>query len=257
MPHFLLAFLAAASCLAATSSDFDTLKSLKADLSKRRAGGFDLLLNQWETRLGSKAVAPLLQIAADRRESDADRYIALMGAARLGGTDLAPVLTRYLDDKSWMIRSGALRVLRALGHPSTGRAVLPLLRDPALVVRSEAVETVEKLRPPGSEEALLSVLEHPANYHAGKAQWIARKALRALVTLKASGAAPRLRPLLSNEHGKDPQLQAATVEALEALTGKTVQKGASLAARVQAWDKSLAPPAGRSPASSPRSPEAN
>jgi hypothetical protein len=71
------------------------------------------------------------------------------------------------------------------------------------------------------------------NYHAGKAQWVPGKALAALVKLKASSAAPRLKPLL--RHKADPKLQRETVEALTALTGRKLKPQAPLAAQVEAW----------------------
>jgi HEAT repeat protein len=224
--------------LAHSAPGVETL--LRGDLATRKTASFNQLFTRWETRHGSQAVAPLVKIARDRKLQDPDRYVALMGAAKLGGRELAPVLATFLKDKSWMIRSGALRALSALGHPDTAPSVLPLLRDPALVVRSEAVDAVEKLRPAGAVEALMSAIEHGANYHAGKAQWVPQKALSALVTLKAKGIEGRLRPLL--KHELDPALQLRTVETLEKLTGRSLKSGAPLRERVREWESALAAP---------------
>jgi HEAT repeat protein len=210
---------------------------LRNDIRDRRSSTFDALLKRWQGSYGTRAVPPLIKIAADRGTADPDRFIALMGAAKLGGTEMAPILTPFLKDRSWMIRSGALRALAALNDPRTAREVLPLLNDPALVVRSEAVDAVERLRPEGAVDALISTIEHSHNYHAGKAQWVPQKALAALVSLKAVEVAPKLRPLL--RHELDPELQKLTVETLEALTGKKLKQGASIAERIKAWDTEL------------------
>ena len=90
-----------------------------------------------------------MQIASDPRNEDSNRYVALMSAAKLGGPSGAPFILSFLKDRSWMMRSGALRALTALENPKTAEAVLPLLRDPALVVRAEAV--LPLLRDPALE----------------------------------------------------------------------------------------------------------
>jgi HEAT repeat protein len=210
--------------------------SLRKEISQRGSSAFAPLLQSWHIRFGTAAVTPLLQVASAQRPElknmeDADRYIALMGAAKLGGFEAAPLLTRFLKDKSWMIRSGALRALSALKNPTTALAVLPLLQDPALVVRLEAVEAVLKLQPAGASEALLATLEHGANYHGGKAQWVPQKALLALASLHASGLAPRLKPLL--DHEQDPDLQKQTLATVESLTGKHFKNNASLPERIR------------------------
>lgn len=214
---------------------------LLKEIQRRPAGSFEPLLHAWEKRHGIAAVDPLLEAAADKsRAEDSVRYIALMGAAKLGGKETAPRLVVFLRDGSWMIRSGALRALTALRNPATAAAVLPLLRDPALVVRLEAVEAVEKLQPEGGAEALLATLEHAANYHGGKAQWVPQKALAAIAKLNATKLAPRLKPLL--EHESDPELQKRTVATLETLTGKRLKLGAPLVERVREWKVALRPP---------------
>lgn len=212
-------------------------RELRKGLASHRAVSFAKLLRSWETRFGTRAVTPLVAIAGDASLEDTDRYVAVMGAAKLGGKAIAPSLLPLLGDPSWMIRSATLRALSALNHPETGKQVLPLLKDKALLVRSEAVETVARLRPEGSVDALLGALEYSENYHGGKAQMVPQKALSALVALGAREAAPRLAPLLSHE--RDPELQKRTVEALESLTGKRFRKTASLADQVKAWKSEL------------------
>jgi HEAT repeat protein len=219
---------AAASPLSAT---------LRSDLTTRRNNSFDALLLHWAKQHGATASLPLLELTRDTRLADADRYLALMGAARLGGQALAPQLVPTLKDRSWMLRSGTLRALSALKNPVTRDAVLPLLKDPSLVVRTEAVEAIRILRPEGAREALLQALESPANYHRGIAQWVPKRALQALAAIQAKDAAPRLLPLLNR--AVDPALQATTIETLESLTGKKLGKTGPLKVRVEAWKREL------------------
>ena len=150
------ALLLSTSAIAAEATP--TLSSLKKELSLPRATGasnsFEPLIQSWQKRYGTHAVEPLLELAAGNLNlDDPERYMAFMGAAKLGGKENAPKLVRFLKDRSWMIRSAALRALTALKNPSTAPATLPLLRDPALVVRLAAVDAVEKLQPPGAAEA--------------------------------------------------------------------------------------------------------
>ena len=208
---------------------------LKSDLKALQSSSFNRLLLQWEKKYGVQAFRPLLEIASDRTDEDSHRYIALMGAAKLGGFTTARAFIPFLKESSWMLRAAALRTVASLGNPESGPSVIPLLRDPALVVRAEAIEAIKKLQPSGSSQAILETLNDPANYHAGKALWVPQKALSALVALQVKSAAPQLKPLL--RHEKDPDLQLRTVQALESLTGKHLEPGAPLSSRVRAWLK--------------------
>lgn len=220
--------------LAATPPTSDVLKN---EIVGRKSSDFKTLLSLWEKSYGPKAVDPLLAVAADRKLSDPDRYIALMGAAKLGGSATASQLVPYLKDGSWMIRSGALRALMVLNRPETSSHVLPLLKDPALVVRRQAVDAVEKLRPEGTVEALMGALESSNNYHHGKAQWVPNRALQVLSKLGSKEIAPRLQPLL--KHDQDPSLLKEAIATLESLTGRKLASGKPLKAQVQAWKAAL------------------
>lgn len=213
------------------------LALLKQQITARKSLDFEALLSDWERDYGARAVAPLAKIASDGHAEDTHRYIAIMGMARLGGSGAATGITAYLKDKSWMIRSAALRALRVIGGDEVGPAVLAMLKDPALVVRLEAVETVERLRPTGAARALAETLERGENYWGGKAQWVPQRALGALAYLGAKDTIPRLKPLLARKD--DPKLVQQTVLTLESLTGKSFARGASLAEQATAWRKYL------------------
>jgi HEAT repeat protein len=235
---FATAILASSSSYAAIPKhDPSISRALKQDLGKRSTRSFEAMLKTWESRYGAQAVDPLLRIASDRKNSDPDRYIALMGVAKLGGKTQAPKISGFLKDPSWMLRSACLRVLGAFQEPTTASRILPLLKDPALVVRLEAVQTLEKLKPVGSEEALVAVLRDERNYHAGKAQWVPQRALTALVTLNAKSSAPKLLPLLGRT--SDPELQRQTVAALESLMGRKLKNGKPLPEQVASWRAEL------------------
>jgi HEAT repeat protein len=213
------------------------MTSLKSDLATRNGTSFDHLLVRWERQYGVKAVEPLLSIAGDSKNPDADRYVALMGAARLGGYSSAPLFVPFLKDSSWMIRSASLRVLTALENAETAQAVLPLLKDPALVVRLEAVNSALKLKPVGVVPGLVDSLNDEANYHGGKALWVPQKAIEALVTLRAKEALPKLRPLL--DRSTDPEFLAKTVDALDTLAGQMPESELATSDRVTRWKVAL------------------
>src|SRR5262249_38406989 len=111
------------------------LREVRADLAQLHAPDFEPLLQKWEQAYGTDGFGTLLWLAKDKKESDSHRYIALMGAAKIGGQASAPELVPLLKDPSWMVRSAALHALGGLGNPATSEAVLTLLHDPALVVR--------------------------------------------------------------------------------------------------------------------------
>lgn len=188
---------------------------------------FDPLLKNWVSQYGTDAVSPLLDLASDHKISDPQRYIALMGAVKLGGLATLPSILPLLKDSSWMIRSAALRAITALYPPSSAQTlnaelkgkveteILARLHDPALVVRLEAIQSVETLKPHGAENALVALLGRSENYHHRIAQWVPQRALKALQKLEAVEIAPLLEPYL--EHSHDPELQKATRETLERL----------------------------------------
>jgi HEAT repeat protein len=175
---------AAPASQVSSSNQREIVQNVIKDIRRRNTASFEGLLSIWEKHYGTRAVAALLQVAQDRSLSDTDRYVAIMGVAKIGGSQSAPLLSPLLKDPSWMIRNAALRALTALGNPTTAPRVIPLISDAALVVRLEAVQSLEKLHPAGTEAALVAAIRAPENYHAGRAQWVPSRALEALRHLR-------------------------------------------------------------------------
>ena len=221
---------------------FSAQASLTTDIQQqiqsRKSSDFKVLLKRLESNYGSRAVDPLLRLANDTRLSDPDRYIALMGSAKIGGKGIAPRILPFLKDSSWMIRNGALRALSVLKDPRTGPGVLKLLQDPALVVRLEAVAAVESLRPSDAAPALVRAIHDKANYHGDKAQWVPLRALQALEKIGNRAIAQKL-TLLLDRH-QDPALLQQTIKTLEKLTGKKVESGRPLRVKAAGWKRELA-----------------
>lgn len=220
------------------------IKKELAQHLKQSGAGFENLLSNWERNYGTQAVSPLLSIARDKKNKDTYRYVAILGAARLGGAQAKKEITGFLSDRVWMIRMASLRGLTALykaqriteGEITTG--ISRLLTDPALVVRNEAVISMRKLQIQSLTPKLIRVLVDKKNYHHGKPLWVPEKALFALQELKAPGSlAKGLYPVLQTQ--KDPTFLNLVVNTLEKMTGKTLARGQPIRLRVQAWKKEL------------------
>lgn len=230
----------------------ELIKTLLKDLRQTPTQhSFDPLLQKWNQTYGASAVPLLLQLASDSQLTDSQRYIAIMGAAKLGGSATAPMILPFLKETSWMIRTASLRALAAILNPAqenpslidaqTRSNLFSLLHDPALVVRLEAVQVIETLKPKGAEEALAEILQRPENYHHQIAQWVPQRVLKALETLQAQKAAPLIEPLL--HHSQDPELQKAALETLQSLTGKKISpelKKLPIAEQIREWKRIIA-----------------
>jgi HEAT repeat protein len=169
----------------APSKDQSALYSqIENDLTEQRhSQDFSELLNQWENQLGKKAIPPLLSIAQNSEKTDTSRYIAIMGAAKLGGESILPQIAEISEDSSWMVRNAVLQALRMIGNAESGKIALKLSKDPALVVRLEAIQTLGLLQPEGTKETLLEAILDLSNYHRGKALWVPEAALKHFVRL--------------------------------------------------------------------------
>ena len=174
----------------------------------------------------------------DTSRPDPERYIALMGAARIGGRLSAHRITPFLKSPAWLLRSGALQALTDLRDPATGPATFAAAQRPRpRRPNRKAVAAIQALHPPGAAEALIQALGAGQNYSDGKALWVPGRALAAIQVLKAVDYAPRLLPLL--DHVSDPTLQIQTVATLEALTGRRLKPGTPLRERVRQWKHEL------------------
>lgn len=193
-------------------------RAIARDLQAHHGTEFRSLIEKWQDAYGEAAVPDLLTLARDAKLADSTRYIALLAATKLGGAGTAPHLYGMLEDRSWMIRSAALRSLMLL-HPEErtpiqDHALLSALRDRALVVRREAVDAVAALRPRGSVEALLKAASAPENYVQGKAQSIPQSALAALAKFDSPADRAAILPALAplSQKARDPRVRLAAAQ---------------------------------------------
>ncbi len=233
-----LSLLLSCSSLAAPIPTAAFYGLIQSDLkNNQKKKNFEDLIKSWEKDYGTAAVPALLKFASDIKQNDPDRYIALMGATKLGGKPTARLLAPYLKDSSWMIRTGALRALTLLNSSTANSLAIPLIEDPALVVRLEAVETLKILKPKGFEAALVKSLKNSDNYHAGKTTWVPEKALQTLVELNATAYTPQIAAVL--DQIPDREFQIKTIHALEKLTNRKTGRELPIHQRIQVWKKTL------------------
>jgi HEAT repeat protein len=213
------------------------------DIRANHSNSFQGLLTHWEVKYGTDAYPALARIAETRTYEGNERYIAVMGMAKLGGTPAAPALTKYLKDPSWMVRNAALHALSALKNPKTSTSVLPLLKDPALVIRIAALEAADQLKPEGLEDACLAALKDPHNYYHGKAQWMPQRALGVLTRNSPTDTAGRKKVSLALiSAAKKPQdvaMEPILLLTLEKISGKSLDKTKPLSSALAQLESQL------------------
>src|SRR5262249_42054267 len=100
-------------------------KVVELEIRSHNSSHFEPLIGRWQVEYGTSVFPILVQIAEDIKMPERSRYIALMGATKLGGTGAKPVLIKLLKDPSPIVRNASLVGLRALGDPSVGPKIFP------------------------------------------------------------------------------------------------------------------------------------
>ena len=216
-----------------------SLDALKKDLETRHSRSFEQILLKWQNQYGDKVVPALMKIAKNKHESDANRFIAVMGVAKLGGPSVAQWVSSLLSESSWMVKNAALKALTALKEPSTYEKIAPLLKDKALVVRSEAVLAIQQLQVTSAIPLLMDGLKNTNNYVGGKALVVPYHILSALVELNAPlSVAPELLRLTKNT--EDGHFHKTLLNTLDSLSGQKPQIEKPVAERLKAWKEKYA-----------------
>jgi len=166
--------------IVSTASAGELIFKLENEIENWKGKSFEPLIDRWEKEYGSSAVSSLTRIARNKNLHDRERYVALMGAAKLGGPDGFNLWSTLIHDSSWVIRGAVLRASRISQNEQAKKLALEGLKDKALVVRLEAVETLAWLKPKDWEKALLGTLSDERNFHKGRPLWVPTRALRAL-----------------------------------------------------------------------------
>lgn len=211
--------------------------SLKKEIQAAQSRDFDPLLARWSKTYGTGAVLPLSDIATDPKGADRERYVAIMGLAKLGGKATSPLIQKLLKDSSWMVRTASLRALVALDDRTAATTILNSLSDPALLVRLEAVHAVRKLRPAGASQSLAATLSNPENYQRGQPLFVPQKALDAIAELRSPEAIPSLLTFL--DRTRNSELRKQTLATIQTLAGIKKARVGSIEQQIQDLKKSL------------------
>jgi len=95
-----------------------------------------------------EAIGPLVDLLGETKD-----YFLMEEAAdalgKIGGKETIPVLTKLLDNPSFLVRGSAVRALAAVGGPEAGEYLERMLKDPSAYVRGLAGEALVSLKEPG------------------------------------------------------------------------------------------------------------
>lgn len=212
--------LLALSSQALANAPNPSIEAIKAKIHSSIKQGKPLkeLYSNLGTEYGGSAIAPLIEIASDRKNGDETRWAALFGLARIAGRHSVGVIKKFMTDSSWMLRDAALKTAAAVNARELAGQIEGRLKDDALIVRTTAVETIGHLKMRESAPKLVDALFDPINFHNDKALWIHKHILDVLAGFKYDKGVPRLVELL--EKTKDEKLRGDVVATLEKITGK-------------------------------------
>ncbi|MBN23326.1 MAG: hypothetical protein CL678_18720 [Bdellovibrionaceae bacterium] len=212
-------------------------QTLITQMKHQKKRDFRPLIQEWNRKYGTKAVTSLLEIAHQKKYSDSIRYMALMGATRMGGKAIVPQVIPLLNDSSWMLRSASLRTLGILQSQSALSEMIKILKkDKALVVRHDAVLALQKLKSKKTIDAFIFAIKDSKNYYKGKAQWIPQRAIAALEELPLRFSdLKKMKELLEI---KDQEIVLQTIKVFEKVTGKKSSKQ-SFSQKIKFWEEQL------------------
>ncbi len=233
---------------------------IKKHLQENTNKSFQVLLDRWSDQHGARAAQALVTIATDRHQNDPARFIASLGAVRLGGAAISEKLVGNLADRSWMVRNGALQALgAALALPSDDLKkrkqaqllgkICDRLFDKALVVRLQAADTLKRFLETRAgdltsknqrrlHQAAWKALRDKRNYTAGHSQWVP---LRVLELFDDLPPPPKETHELAAvlEYPKDHALMLKAFQILERSTGAAPPKKTSIQEQVAFWKTKL------------------
>ncbi|MBC7386850.1 MAG: HEAT repeat domain-containing protein [Cryobacterium sp.] len=243
---FLLTALSASAAIPARAPKASMETLLRSDLAsfrREKQTDFQGLIERWERVYGESSAPSLLKIGQDKSAQDSERYVALLAHTKIRGVKNAEALLTLLDDRSWMVRSAALKSIEILGYQPAAKKVLEhLASDPALVIRMQSIETLVKLRPDGLANALVNAAMdshnyRPGNFRTGRADWVPQKAMEALREIGAKEVTVKLLPLMNES--KDGRIRAHALHTIEVLENRSLKKGRPFSERALAWNQAL------------------
>lgn len=165
---------------------------------------------------GKTGYKNLTTVMFDRKAEMEDRWRAVTAAARIGGRDSLPELSRAVRSEEWFMRNAALVAASNVDRGQALSWARQLMNDKALVVRAAAVEVIKNQRDMSSSTLLWEKLHAKENFRGNQSLFIRRQIVEALASLEGAGKEAKFVALLND---KDEALHAPAISALERMTG--------------------------------------
>ncbi len=104
--------------------------------------------------LGEKRVREAIELLVNLLDETKDYFLIEEIAdtlGKIGDKETIPVLTKLLDNPSFLVRGSAVRALAIMGSPEIGEYLERMLKDPSAYVRGLAYEALLTFKEPGRE----------------------------------------------------------------------------------------------------------
>lgn len=189
------------------------------------------------TRQPDPVYDTLLEVARTKDHPMNIRWRAVTSAALIKREKAVPDLLALSESSEWYLRNASLVSLSEVAPKESVTLARRLVKDPALVVRSAAVDVIGKHASESERDLLWDEFQADYNRRGAQSLWIRGQILKTLAQHAKATEQDRFLKLLSE---KDLEIQKASMQALEKITGLKVARDASSHERaVQLWKNHL------------------
>lgn len=115
--------------------------------------------------LGGQAVPALIEVMKNGKYPDKNRWVATFLLGQIMGDQSAPLIARFVEHPSWVMRMASLKTLLALKQDSYAELYSQALADDSLIVRSQALDNIRELNLTSEAPRVWAMLYDSRNYY--------------------------------------------------------------------------------------------
>jgi hypothetical protein len=122
------------------------------------------LLKNESLRLKQKAVPTLIKVMKSSSYPEENRWVATYMLGRIMGKKSAPLISKFSQHPSWMLRLASLKVLLHLDQKQYKGIYARLLEDKSLIVRHQALQNIKQMEIKSLAPYVWKMLYNKKNY---------------------------------------------------------------------------------------------